>query len=82
MSTELILYIAGGLLAVSAVTVSFLGLRMPGFPGRFAPLIFLWFAILVGVTTTMAVSHARDEQNAKAAEISKAGEEASTTQAP
>ena len=76
MDTGTILYLVGGLLAASAVVVSFVGLRMQGFPGRLAPLVFLWFAILIGTTTTLAVVNARDEEKAKAAELSAAGEEA------
>jgi hypothetical protein len=73
MSTETIFFILGPLLAVSAVAVSFIGLRVESFPGRFAPLVFLWFAILVGSTTTFAVLHARDEEKGKQAELIKAG---------
>jgi hypothetical protein len=76
MDTETILYVVGGLLPVSAVAVSILGLRIKNFPGRLAPLIFVWFAILVGATATLAVVHARDEQNAKASELSKGSEQA------
>jgi hypothetical protein len=73
MDNETIFFVLGPLLAVSAVTVSFVGLRVKGFPGRFAPLVFLWFAVLVGATTTFAVLHARDEEKGKQAELVKAG---------
>ena len=73
MSNETIFFVLGPLLAVSAVTVSIAGLRIKGFPGRAAPLVFLWFAILVGGTTTFAVLHAKDEQKDKQAELIKAG---------
>jgi hypothetical protein len=76
MDTGTIFYVVGGLLAVSAVTVSVLGLRLQNFPGRLAPLVFLWFAILVGGAATLAVVHARDEQKARAAAVSQGGEEA------
>ena len=46
-------------------SVSFVGLRFKRFPGRFAPLVFLWFAILVGGTTTFAVLHSKDEEAGK-----------------
>jgi hypothetical protein len=62
MSDETIFYILGPLLAVSALVVSLLGLRVKGFPGKAAPLVFLWFAILVGATTTFAVLHSKDEE--------------------
>jgi plastocyanin len=57
------------------VAISVLGLRVKSFPGRFAPLVALWFIALVGASTTFAVLHAQDEQKAKAAELSEAGEE-------
>jgi hypothetical protein len=65
MSDETIFYILGPLLAVSAVVVAFVGLRVKSFPGKAAPLVFLWFAILVGGTTTFAVLHSKDEESAK-----------------
>jgi plastocyanin len=75
MDNATIFYIVGGVLAASAVVVSFIGLRVESFPGRFAPLVFLWFAILVGGATTFAVLNGKDEQEARAAEVEKAGEE-------
>jgi plastocyanin len=75
MSNETLFFICGIALAVSAVTVSFIGLRVKGFPGKAAPLVALWFVFLVGAATTFAVLHAQDEEKANAAELSKAGEE-------
>jgi plastocyanin len=75
MSNETLFYLCGGVLAVSAVTVSFVGLKMKDFPGRAMPIILLWFAIFVGGATTFAVLHAQDEEAAEAAELEKAGEE-------
>lgn len=75
MDNATIFYIVGGVLAASAVVVSFIGLRVESFPGRFAPLVFLWFAILVGGATTFAVLNGKDEQEARAAEVESAGEE-------
>ena len=66
MDNATIFYVIGPTLAVSAVVVSFIGLRVEKFPGRFAPLVFLWFAILVGGATTFAVLHSKDEQKARA----------------
>ncbi len=57
-----IFYVVGPLLAASAVIVSFLGLRFEGFPGRFAPLVLIWFLVLVGGSTTFAVLHSKDEE--------------------
>jgi plastocyanin len=75
MSNELLFYLCGGVLAVSAVTVSFLGLKMKDFPGRAMPIIILWFVIFVGGATTFAVLHAQDEEAAEAAELEHAGKE-------
>ncbi len=75
MSNGDLFYVCGSMLAVSAVVISVLGLRVKSFPGRFAPLVALWFVVLVGASTTFAVLHAQDEQKAKAAELSEAGEE-------
>ncbi len=62
MDNGTIFYVIGPLLAVSAVVVSVIGLRFDKFPGRYAPLVFLWFAILVGSATTFAVLHSKDEE--------------------
>jgi hypothetical protein len=78
MSNETFFFVIGPVLAVSAVVVSFAGLRFKEFPGRFAPLVFLWFAILVGGTTTFAVLHSKDEESRKekSANLPQATEEA------
>jgi len=75
MSNETLFYLCGGVLAVSAVTVSFVGLKVKDFPGRAMPLIILWFAIFVGGATTFAVLHAQDEEAAEASELEHAGKE-------
>jgi plastocyanin len=80
MSSETLFYVCGGALAVSAVLVSLIGLRIEDFPGRFAPLVALWFIVLVGSAASFAVLHAQDEQKAKAAEFSQAGEEAESAE--
>lgn len=76
MSNETLFFVCGIALAVSAVLVSFIGLRVKSFPGKAGPLVALVFAVLIGATTTFAVLHAKDEDKAKAAELSKADEEA------
>lgn len=81
MSNGDLFYVCGSVLAVSAVVTSILGLRVKSFPGRFAPLVALWFVALVGASTTFAVLHAKDEQEPKAAELSKANEEAEEEEA-
>jgi plastocyanin len=75
MSNGDLFYICGIALAVSAVLFSFAGLRVKSFPGKFAPLVVLWFAVLVGASATFSVLHAQDEETAKAAEFETAGEE-------
>jgi plastocyanin len=75
MSNETLFFVCGIALAVSAVVTSLIGLRVKDFPGRAAPLVALWFILLVGASATFAVLHAKDEEKAKAAELSKAGEE-------
>jgi plastocyanin len=75
MSNETLFYVCGIVLALSAVTVSIVGLKLKDFPGKFLPLIILWFAVFVGGAMTFAVLHAQDEESAKAAELEKAGKE-------
>lgn len=75
MDNELLFYICGIALAVSALVFSFIGLKSKGFPGRTFPVVILWFAILVGGATTFSVLHAEDEEAHKAAELEHAGEE-------
>jgi len=75
VSNETLFFVCGIALAVSAVLISLIGLKVKDFPGRAFPLVILWFAILVGSATTFAVLHAKDEEKAKAAEFEKAGKE-------
>jgi plastocyanin len=75
MDNATIFYICGGVLAVSAVLLSFVGLRFERFPGRMAPLVILWFLALVGAAVTFGVLNGKDEQEARASEVAKAGEE-------
>jgi len=75
MDNETLFYICGIAAAVSAVVVSFIGLKVKSFPGKAFPLVILWFAILVGGAATFSVLHAQDEEHAQAAEFEKAGEE-------
>jgi plastocyanin len=81
MSNGDLFYVCGGALAVSAVLVTLMGLRLKGFPGRYGVVVALWFIALIGASTTFAVLHGQDEQQAKAAELSKAGEEAQEAEA-
>jgi mono/diheme cytochrome c family protein len=76
MSNETLLYICGIVLALSAVTVSFIGLKVKAFPGKAMPIVVLWFAIFVVGATTFAVEHAKDEEADKAVEFQEAGQKA------
>ncbi len=75
MSNGDLFYICGIALAVSAVAISFIGLRVKSFPGKAAPLVALWFVVLVGASATFSVLHAQDEEAAKAAELTEASNE-------
>lgn len=75
MDNELLFYICGIALAVSALVFSFVGLKSKSFPGRAFPVVILWFAILVGGAATFSVLHAEDEEQHKAAEFEHAGEQ-------
>ena len=78
MDNETLFFVIGPLLAASAIVFSFIGLRSEKLPGRFAPLVFVWFAILVGGATTFAVLHSKDEETHKEQEsgLPQATEEA------
>jgi hypothetical protein len=85
MSNETLLFICGIILAISAVTVCIVGLKVPAFPGKAAPIVVLWFAIFVVGSGTFAVLHAKDEDKAKAAasrEADKKAEEEGNDVAP
>lgn len=75
MSAEDVFYVVGITLAVTAVAVSFIGLRFDKFPGSrgaFA-LTIVVFVVLVGGATTFAWVNAEDEQEIRDEEIA-AGE--------
>jgi len=72
---ETLFYVFGIALAISAVVLSFIGLKAQNFPGKAFPLVVLWFLVLAGGATTFAVLHAQDEQEHKAAEFEHAGKE-------
>jgi plastocyanin len=76
MSNETLFYICGGILAASAVIVSFLGLKLKDFPGKALPIVVLWFVIFVGGATAFATRYSGEEHEKKAAEYAKYFEEA------
>jgi plastocyanin len=75
MDNQTLFYVCGVALALSAVALSFIGLKAKNFPGRAFPAVLLWFAILVGGATTFSVLHAKDEEHHKEAELEHAGQE-------
>jgi plastocyanin len=75
MSNETLFYACGIVLAVSALVVSFAGLKLKGFPGRALPLVIGWFAIFVLGATTFAVKYSGEEQKIHAAEYAEANAE-------
>ncbi|HWJ43223.1 MAG TPA: plastocyanin/azurin family copper-binding protein [Solirubrobacterales bacterium] len=88
MENETLFYICGGVLAVSAIVVTFVGLKLEKFPGRALPLIVVWFAIFVVGAATFAVrysvehqehlehkyEHANEEIEADEGELGESGE--------
>jgi hypothetical protein len=76
MDNETLFYVCGIVLAVSAVLFTFAALRFDKFPGRAAPVVFVWFAVLVGGATTFSVLHAKDEEKHEEPGLQKATEEA------
>lgn len=74
MHNETLFYICGGVLAVSAVLVTAIGLKSEKFPGKALPLVVLWFAVFVIGATTFAVRYSGEEQEKREAELSLANE--------
>jgi mono/diheme cytochrome c family protein len=72
---ETLFFICGGVLAASAVLVSIFGLKNDDFPGKFMPLIIVWFAIVAVGAGTFAVLHGKDESKEHNKEYGKASEE-------
>src|SRR4051794_22041294 len=75
MDNETLFYACGIVLAVSALVVSFAGLKMKDFPGKALPAIVLWFAVFVVAATTFATRYSGEEHEAKAAEYAEFNEE-------
>jgi mono/diheme cytochrome c family protein len=72
---ETFFFICGGILAASAVVVSLFGLKNDNFPGKWMPLVIVWFATFAVATGTFAVLHGKDESKDHAKEYAKASEE-------
>jgi cytochrome c551 len=76
MSNETLFFICGGILAASAVSVSFVGLKAGNnFPGKWMPVIIIWFAAFAVLSGTFAVLHGKDESRDHDAKYAKASEE-------
>jgi cytochrome c551 len=74
MDNETLFYLCGAVLAVSALVVTFLGLKSEKFPGRALPLVVVWFAVFVIGATTFAVRYSAEEAEHKAHELELANE--------
>jgi cytochrome c551 len=76
MNNETLFFICGGILAASAVLVSVFGLKNPDkFPGKWMPVIIIWFAAFAVLSGTFAVLHGKDESRDHDAEYAKASAE-------
>ncbi len=72
---ETLFFICGGILAASAVVVSLFGLKNDKFPGKWMPVVIVWFAAFAVATGTFAVLHGKDESKEHDKEYAKASEE-------
>jgi mono/diheme cytochrome c family protein len=72
---ETFFFICGGVLAASAIVVSLFGLKNDNFPGKWMPLIIVWFAVFAVGAGTFAVLHGKDESKEHDKEYGKASEE-------
>lgn len=75
MENETLFYICGGVLAVSALIVTFIGLKSEKFPGRALPLVVVWFAVFVVGAATFAVRYSVEHQEHLEHEYEHANEE-------
>lgn len=75
MDNETLFYLCGAVLAVSALVVTFLGLKTRNFPGRAFPLVIIWFAVFVVGASTFAVRYSAAEREHKAHELEEAQKE-------
>jgi mono/diheme cytochrome c family protein len=72
---ETLFFICGGVLAASAIVVSLFGLKNDNFPGKWMPLVIVWFGAFAIATGTFAVLHGKDESKEHGKEYAKASEE-------
>jgi len=74
MDNETLFYACGIVLALSALVVSFVGLKSAKFPGKALPAVILWFAVFVIGATTFAVRYGVEEHEVHAAEYAEFNE--------
>jgi plastocyanin len=74
MSDATIFYIIAGIIAGLAVVISFVGLAVDSFPGKFGPVVVLVFVALIGGATTFGVKNGKHEEQVRAAENEEANE--------
>lgn len=72
---ETLFYVIGVAVAVLAVLVSFVGIKVKDFPGRAAAPLALLFAALVVATMTFGVRLSAEHNEHRAAELEQAGKE-------
>lgn len=75
MSDETLFYIVGGILAASAVVITFAGLKLKNFPGKVLPAAILWFAVLAVGATTFSVLQAQEHEAHEEHKLEEAGHE-------
>jgi plastocyanin len=75
MDNETLFYLFGGAAAISAVLVTFAGLKVKNFPGRVLPLVVVWFAILAVGSSAFAVRYSAEEAEHKEHELHQAEKE-------
>jgi plastocyanin len=80
MDNDTLFYICGGVLAVSAVLVTFVGLKLQNFPGRALPAIIVFFAVFVVGATAFAVRYSKEEEEHRKHELEAAGHKIEETE--
>ncbi len=72
---ETVFYIVGIALAVSAVVVSFIGLKAEKFPGKLMAVVVVWFAVFAVGAGTFAVLYAKEHEEHREHELEHANKE-------
>lgn len=80
MDNDTLFYICGGILAVSAVLVTFAGLKVEKFPGRALPAVIVFFAVFAVGASAFAVRYSKEEQEHRAHELEAANHEIEETE--